>query len=101
MATTAATTAGTAAPGAREIAARVRAGEMHPIEVVRGFLERIRALDGELGAFTVVREKEALGEAEALAGRDDLGSLPLAGVPVAGKENMAVTGLPTLQGSRA
>jgi amidase len=86
--------------GAREIAERVRTGKGHPIDVTRASLERIRALDGELGAFTAVREREALRDAEELAGREDLASLPLAGVPVAVKDNTDVAGLPTLYGSR-
>ena len=96
-------TAGTGitALSARQIAARVRGGELHPIEVARASLERIRALDGGLGAFTAVREREALQEAEETAGRNDLGTLTLAGVPVAVKENTDVAGLPTLHGSRS
>lgn len=86
--------------GAREIAERVRTRKAHPIDVARASLERIRALNGELGAFTAVREREALRDAEELAGRDDLASLALAGVPVAVKDNTDVAGLPTLHGSR-
>ena len=101
MAATATTGTGITALSAREIAARVRRGELHPIEVARASLERIRELDAELSAFTAVREREALHEAEQTAGRADLDTLPLAGVPVAVKENMDVAGLPTLHGSRA
>ena len=68
---------------------------------MRRHLERIASLDGELHAFTVVRERDALREAEALTRRDDVAQLPLAGVPVAVKENMRVAGLPTLHGTRA
>ena len=68
---------------------------------MRTHLERIASLDGDLHAFTAVREHEALREAEHLAQREDLARLPLAGVPVAVKENMRVAGMPTLNGSRA
>jgi len=86
---------------ATTIAARVRGRAVSPIDVVRAHLERIEQVDGRLGALSAVRSKEALHEAEELDGRDDLSSLPLAGVPVAIKENVAVGGLPTLHGSAA
>ncbi|MFN2581702.1 MAG: amidase [Candidatus Dormibacteria bacterium] len=84
---------------ARDIAERVRAGALSPVEVVRDHLERIAALDSDLHAFTLVREHQALAEAEALAQRPDRERLPLAGVPVAVKDNMRVVGHPTGHGT--
>ncbi|MEU5881737.1 amidase family protein [Spirillospora sp. NPDC047279] len=80
---------------ATEISAAVRAGEVTAVEVVREHLERIEALDGELGAFVRVRRERALAEAAEVAGG------PLAGVPVAIKDNVPVAGEPMRVGSAA
>lgn len=92
---------GSGAWTAAGIAARVRAGELSPVEAVRESLSRIAARDGRLGAFQRVRGTEALAEAEALEARGELGRLALAGVPVAVKDNRAVAGEPTRRGSLA
>lgn len=86
---------------ALEMAALVRARQVSPVELVRAHLDRIAARDPEIRAFQVVCHDEALAEAAALAGRSDLAELPLAGVPVAIKDNVAVAGLPTRMGSAA
>jgi amidase len=83
------------------IAAEVRAGRRTPTEEVRACLDRIAALDGAIGAFQVVAADAALRAAEDLEKRTDLAQLPLAGVPVAIKDNVAVAGLPTRHGSAA
>ncbi len=64
-------------------------------------LRRISSRDGRLGAFVRVRAPRAIDEARALAGRRDLSTLPLAGVPVAVKDNVAVAGEPLRNGSLA
>ena len=71
----------------RETADRVRRGELSPVDTVRDSLDRIGKLDGEVRAFTEVWAESALSDAEALAGRDDLADLALAGVPFALKDN--------------
>ncbi len=81
-----------AAPTAAAVAAAVRAGAS-PLDAVRVALDRIAALDGDLGAFATVRREQALTEAALLAGRADLGRLPLAGVPVAVKDTVPVRGV--------
>jgi amidase len=77
---------------ASEIAARVRAGELTAVEVVRAHLEHIEAVDARIGAFRVLRAEAALREAAAVDQHPDRSSLPLAGVPVAIKDNVDVTG---------
>jgi amidase len=83
------------------IAAAVRAGRATPTEVLEEHLDRIAALDQRLGAFRLVRAEEVRAEARALEARGDLGELPLAGVPVAIKDNIDLAGTPTRNGSAA
>jgi amidase len=83
------------------IATLVQSREVPPGDVVRAHLEQVGRLDATVGAFQVARGEAALDEAEALWKRDDLEALPLAGVPVAIKDNVAVAGEPTRNGSLA
>jgi amidase len=86
---------------ALEMARLVRDGEVSPVDLVRAHLDRIAERDPVLSAFQAVRGEQALAEAAALAGRLDLADLPLAGVPVAIKDNVDVAGEPTRMGSAA
>ncbi|MGZ8177202.1 amidase [Williamsia sp. SKLECPSW1] len=83
-----------------EIAADVAAGRRTPREVVDAALARIADRDGQVNAFVRVRADAARAEADALAGRD-LTGLPLAGVPIAVKDNVPVAGEPQRIGSQA
>lgn len=86
---------------ATEIAAAVRAGEATAGEVVAAHLDRIARLDAELCAFVRVRAAEAAAEAAEVDARADRADLPLAGVPVAVKDTVPVTGEPMRIGSAA
>ncbi|MFJ9114994.1 amidase [Streptomyces sp. NPDC102394] len=86
---------------AAEIAAAVREKRATPRDVVAEHLARIERLDGRVGAFRVVRAEAALAEADEVASRPDLAELPLAGVPVAVKDNLAVRGESNRVGSAA
>jgi len=77
---------------AAALAGLVRAGRVSAADVVRAHVDWIAALDPQIGAFQIVRAERAIAEAEALAAREDLRQLPLAGVPVAIKDNVAVAG---------
>ena len=77
---------------AAEIAARVRSGALTAVEVVRAHLAHIDAVDARIGAFRVVRRQAALAEAATVDAAPDRAALPLAGVPVAIKDNVAVAG---------
>ncbi|MFI6816990.1 amidase [Nonomuraea sp. NPDC050328] len=85
---------------ATEIAEAVRQGEVSAVTVVREHLDVIAKRDQAVNAFRVVRE-QALDEARALQDRRDLPDLPLAGVPVAVKDNLEVAGEAPRNGSRA
>src|SRR5579864_955564 len=84
-----------------EIAAAVSAGNARARDVVAEHLDRIGKLNAELGAFVRVRPAAALREAEEVDQRPDRDRLPLAGVPVAIKDNLAVAGEPMRSGSLA
>ncbi|OLB78632.1 MAG: amidase [Actinobacteria bacterium 13_2_20CM_2_71_6] len=86
---------------AREIARAVRRGDASATQVVADHLDYIRGYEGTVNAFRVTRAGAAIAEAEAVDEQEDLANLPLAGVPVAVKENTAVAGLPTWGGSAA
>jgi amidase len=86
---------------AEEIAGAVRRGEVEPRLVVQQHLDRIERLNPQLNAFRRIRHEEALTEADELAVRSDLAELPLAGVPIAVKDNVWVEGEQTRRGSAA
>ncbi|MBA2947532.1 amidase [Streptomyces himalayensis] len=86
---------------AAEIAAAVREKRVTPRDVVAEHLARIEQVDGRIGAFRHVRAKEALEEADEVGARPDLTELPLAGVPVAVKDNLPVRGEATRNGTAA
>src|SRR3954453_10596594 len=88
-------------PPATEIAAKVRSGEWSAIDVVRAHLAHIDAVDARIGAFRVVRREAALAEAAAVDAATGRAALPLAGVPVAVKDNVAVAGEVCTDGSPA
>lgn len=83
------------------LAALVRARQVRPVDIVRAHLERMSGVDPQLRAFQQVREEASLAEADNLGGCANLGGLPLAGVPVAIKDNVAVSGEPMPLGSIA
>jgi allophanate hydrolase len=75
------------------IVAAHRAGETTPARTVARSFARIRAHDDPAVFISLRAEAEAVTEADRLARLDS--SLPLYGVPVAVKDNIDVTGLPT------
>jgi aspartyl-tRNA(Asn)/glutamyl-tRNA(Gln) amidotransferase subunit A len=87
---------------ALELAHAVRSGEQSATSAVEAALEAIAATDGELHAFLHVDADGALALAERIdaivADGGDPG--PLAGVPVALKDNLCTRGVPTTAGSR-
>src|SRR4051812_11349435 len=86
---------------ATELAARVRSGVLTAVEVVRAHLGHIAAVDARIGAFRVVRHDAAPAEAAAVDAAPDRAGLPLAGVPVAIKDNVTVAGEVCTDGSLA
>jgi aspartyl-tRNA(Asn)/glutamyl-tRNA(Gln) amidotransferase subunit A len=87
---------------AAEIRAEVASGRVSAAEVCRAALDRIRSAGAVLNAFNHVDEARALDRAERIdrrrAAGDSLG--PLAGVPVALKDNLCVRGMRTTASSK-
>ena len=85
-----------------QIAAGVRSGQLRAADVLEEHLARIDAREGEIHAFNLVLADEARQTAAAIdaavAAGNDPG--PLAGVPIAIKDNMCTHGIPTTCSSR-
>jgi aspartyl-tRNA(Asn)/glutamyl-tRNA(Gln) amidotransferase subunit A len=88
--------------GVAEIATAVRSGAATAGEILESHLARIAERDGELHAFNLVMADQARAAAAAIDSRvssgDDPG--PLAGVPVALKDNFCTRGVPTTCSSK-
>lgn len=93
-----------AAMGARDIRAGLAAKDFSAREIAEGSLARVRALDGATHAFLETTEQlalEAAGRIDAAVAAGTLDELgPLAGVPVAFKDNMNLAGTHTTCSSR-
>ncbi|MEQ1757061.1 MAG: Asp-tRNA(Asn)/Glu-tRNA(Gln) amidotransferase subunit GatA [Vicinamibacterales bacterium] len=87
---------------ATEIRDAVTDGQVSATEVCRAFLDRAQALNPQLNAFTLIdadRALDAAGRVDAQrASGTPLG--PLAGVPIALKDNLCVRGMRTTAASR-
>src|SRR5438270_999720 len=82
-----------------ELAAMVRGGEVGSRELVESAYEAIERRNAELNAFVTLCEERALAEADAIEPGDER---PLAGVPIAVKDLVALTeGIRTAMGMRA
>jgi amidase len=86
---------------AQQIARAVQRGDTLATTTVADHLEHARVADRVLTVVRVFRDGAALAEAEQVDELPDLGSQPLAGVPVLVSENTPVAGLRTWNGSPA
>ncbi len=84
-----------------ELAARIRAGKLSPVELTEGYLARLERYGARLGAVATVMRESALGEArqaerEIRAGRD---RGILHGIPYGAKDLLATRNAPTTWGA--
>jgi aspartyl-tRNA(Asn)/glutamyl-tRNA(Gln) amidotransferase subunit A len=87
---------------ASEISNKVRSKEVSAAEVARAFLDRAEKANPKVLAFLEIHREEALRSAEAVDAKIKRGEDPgsLAGVPVAVKDNMCITGTKTTCSSK-
>ena len=88
--------------GLAELAAQVRTGRRRAVDVVDEHLARIEADEPMIHAFNTVLAEEARASAERIDSlvADGVDPGPLAGVPVALKDNLCTRGVPTTCSSR-
>ncbi len=88
---------------AAELAGQIHSREVSAVEVAQAHLDRIAAVDAEVHAFLHVAAEAALESAALVDARLDAGTeprSPLAGVPLALKDVLTTTDMPTTVGSR-
>jgi len=84
-----------------ELATALRAKRLSSVELTRGLLGRIAALNPALNAFITVDPDRALADAKAADAAIAAGNAgPLAGIPIAHKDILATAGMRTTCGSR-
>jgi aspartyl-tRNA(Asn)/glutamyl-tRNA(Gln) amidotransferase subunit A len=87
---------------AADLAGRIAAGEQSAVEITQAHLDRIEAVEPAVHAFLHVDGARALESAAAVDAKRSRGEAlgPLAGVPLALKDVLTMTGAPTTCGSK-
>ena len=87
---------------AKSIRNDIVAGRLSAADVCRAALDRISSVNASLNAFNLVDADRALGHAQDIDRRRAAGETlgPLAGVPIALKDNLDVRGMPTTASSK-
>ncbi|GBU26934.1 aspartyl/glutamyl-tRNA amidotransferase subunit A [Treponema sp. R8-4-B8] len=87
---------------ALELSALIKAKKISAVEAVGAYIESIEKNDSRYNAFLTVSKEKALARAKEIQSRIDCGSLlsPLAGVPIAIKDNISTEGIKTTCASK-
>jgi aspartyl-tRNA(Asn)/glutamyl-tRNA(Gln) amidotransferase subunit A len=90
---------------ATEMAKRIRAKKLSPVEIVTALLERIEAVNPKVNCYCVVRADEALAQARkaeraVMRKKSGAGLGPLHGVPFSVKDLLITKGIRTMRGSK-
>lgn len=88
------------AGGAVEVRDAVASGKVSAVDVCRDALSRLSAIDPQLNAFRTIAADRALARAAAVDASENLRNGPLAGVPIALKDNICAAGLEVTASSR-
>ena len=91
-----------ATPQAQTIQKEVTTGHVSAVEICREYLSKIDSLNPNLNAFNTIATEHALGAAKNIDIKRNTGKSlgPLAGVPIAIKDNLCVRGLRTTASSK-
>ena len=87
---------------ALEVGAAIKEKKISVTDAVRAELDRIEKNDGTINAYITVCAEEALKRADEVQAKIDRGELtgPLAGVPIAVKDNISTKGIKTTCASK-
>ena len=85
-----------------ELGKKIRAGEITAVEATKAALTQIKKMEPTINSYVTVDEEGALKQAEEIQKKIEAGELtgPLAGVPVAIKDNMCTEGMLTTCSSK-
>ncbi len=85
-----------------ELGKKIASGEVTSVEATKAALDRMEQLEKEYNSFVTIDREAALAQAEEVQKKIDAGELsgPLAGVPVAIKDNMCINGMLTTCSSK-
>ena len=86
----------------REVATKIKSGEVSPVEVTQACLDRAAETEPKLNAFSLVMGERAMAEAKAAEAEITAGAYKgeLHGIPVGIKELYDVSGVPTTSSSK-
>ncbi len=85
-----------------QLGKKIKDGEVTSVEAVKAVLGQIKAMEPVLNSFVTIEEERALKQAEEVQKQIAAGELtgPLAGVPVAVKDNICIDGMKTTCSSK-
>ena len=87
---------------ALELGRRIQSGDITAVQAAEASLARIKAMEPSIHAYVTVNEEKTMEQAGKVQAEIEAGRLsgPLAGVPVAVKDNMCTEGMRTTCSSR-